>query len=232
MGDATGSRAAGGGQPGDSTGTVRLLGLVARASLSAFEQLALASSQAEELGDSLLFARLAARQFDQMNQVESVLAGEGITPENAMRPFSSALNSFEQATTPTTWAERLLKVHLTRGLGSDFVDLVSPRLPGDLLGLISHGKASTLLEGQADERLRAVLAAAPDDRGRVSLFGRRVLGEALGQAQWVAAREVELSSLLTGASEDSSHDLERISEMMGEVTSRHNARMEALGLFT
>ncbi len=211
---------------------MRLLGLVARASLSAFEQLALASGQAEDLGESLLYARLAAGQFDQMNQVEAALASEGVTPEDAMRPFSAALDTFERATAPTIWAERLLKLHLMRGLASDFGALVRKAMPSSEVTKLASTPPSRLLTTQADARLRTALATVPDELGRVSLFGRRVLGEALGQAQWVAAREVELSAVLTGVSGDSSLDLERISDMMREVAARHDARMEALGLFT
>ena len=56
-------------------------------------------------------------------------------------------------------------------------------------------------EGHADfviEEVRAAIAADPRVAGRLALWGRRLVGEALSQARRVAANREALTHLLTG----------------------------------
>ena len=66
--------------------------------------------------------------------------------------------------------------------------------------------------------------------GRLALWGRRLMGEALTQAQRVAAERDALSSLLAGGVGRPGLDLAAIGRMFTRITERHAARMEELGL--
>jgi len=66
--------------------------------------------------------------------------------------------------------------------------------------------------------------------GRLALWGRRLVGEALSQAQQVVAQRDELSALLAGSPERPGMDLAAIGRMMARLTEKHSARMAALGL--
>src|SRR5215218_9565248 len=66
--------------------------------------------------------------------------------------------------------------------------------------------------------------------GRLALWGRRLVGEALTQAQRVAASRDALSSLLTGTVDRPGLDLAAISRMFTRLIENHARRMSTLGL--
>ena len=80
------------------------------------------------------------------------------------------------------------------------------------------------------ERVRAGIAADPRLGGRLALWGRRLMGEALSQAQRVAAERDALSALLAGGVDRPGLDLAAIGRMFSRITERHAARMDELGL--
>jgi len=88
-------------------------------------------------------------------------------------------------------------------------------------------------EGHADfvvERVRAAIAADPRVAGRLALWGRRLVGEALSQAQRVAANRDALTHLLTGTVDRPGMDLAAISRMFSRLVENHTRRMANLGL--
>jgi hypothetical protein len=62
--------------------------------------------------------------------------------------------------------------------------------------------------------------------GKLSLWGRRLLGEALSQGQSVAVEREALTGLLVGGGAD----LTDIGQMFTRLTDRHRQRMARLGL--
>jgi hypothetical protein len=62
------------------------------------------------------------------------------------------------------------------------------------------------------------------------LWGRRLVGEALTQAQQVAAEREALTALVIGGADGSGLDLAEIGRMFTRLTDAHSARMAALGL--
>ena len=75
-------------------------------------------------------------------------------------------------------------------------------------------------------RVRAAIEADPRVAGRLALWARRLVGEALGQAQRVAAERAPLARLLTGGSAS----LGDIGRMFAALADAHARRMAALGL--
>ena len=80
------------------------------------------------------------------------------------------------------------------------------------------------------ERVRQTIAADPSTGGRLALWGRRLMGEALTQAQRVAAERDALSALLAGGVDRPGLDLAAIGRMFTRLTERHAERMAELGL--
>src|SRR6478735_3365744 len=74
------------------------------------------------------------------------------------------------------------------------------------------------------------IADQPSIGGRLALWGRRLMGEALTQAQRVAAERDALSALLAGGIDRPGLDLAAIGRMFTRITDRHAARMAELGL--
>ncbi len=79
-------------------------------------------------------------------------------------------------------------------------------------------------------RVREVIAADPAVAGRLALWGRRLMGEALTQAQRVAADRDSLTALLTGGIDRPGLDLAALGRMFTRLTDRHLERMAELGL--
>jgi len=76
-------------------------------------------------------------------------------------------------------------------------------------------------------RVREAIQADPRVAGRLGLWARRLVGEALGQAQRVAADREPLARLLVG---ETSRQLGDIGRMFAQLTDAQAERMAALGL--
>jgi hypothetical protein len=88
-------------------------------------------------------------------------------------------------------------------------------------------------EAQAEfvvERVRAAIATDRKVAGRLALWGRRLVGEALSQAQRVAAERDALTSLLTGTVDRPGMDLAAVSRTFTRLIENHTRRMARLGL--
>ena len=66
--------------------------------------------------------------------------------------------------------------------------------------------------------------------GRLALWGRRLVGEALTQAQRVAAERDALTALLAGGVDRPGLDLAAMGRLFARLTENHTQRMESLGL--
>ena len=80
------------------------------------------------------------------------------------------------------------------------------------------------------DRVRKAIDADHRVGGRLALWGRRLMGEALTQAQRVAAERDALSALLAGGIDRPGLDLAAIGRMFTRITDRHAERMAELGL--
>ena len=78
--------------------------------------------------------------------------------------------------------------------------------------------ADTGHAGFAVDRVRAAIAADAKLGGRLALWGRRLLGEALAQAQRVAAERDTLAPLFTGGPERPGADL---AELVADLQPAH-----------
>jgi hypothetical protein len=74
--------------------------------------------------------------------------------------------------------------------------------------------------------VRAATESDPAVAGRLALWGRRLVGEALVQAQRVAVDRDALARMIVGGI----GDLSKVGELLARLTQRHSERMEALGL--
>ena len=82
-------------------------------------------------------------------------------------------------------------------------------------------------------RVRAAIDADPQIGGRLALWARRLVGEALAQAYRVVADRPSLASLLSAGGAEASGpaaELGDVGRMFARITDAHAARMTALGL--
>jgi hypothetical protein len=147
-----------------------------------------------------------------------------------MKPFRAAIDQFHLHTAPSDWLEGLVKAYVGDGLANDFYREIAAYLDPDTRDLVVSSVENA---GHAEfvvERVRQTIAADPSLGGRLALWGRRLMGEALTQAQRVAAEREALSALLAGGVDRHGLDLAAIGRMFTRLTERHAERMAQLGL--
>ncbi len=209
---------------------VDLLGAIAYGELSAFERLADDAKMAPTLEDKVALAAMAAAEFGHFGPLQRRIAELGTDPYLAMAPFRKAIDEFHAHTAPSDWHESLIKAYVGDGLAADFYREIAAYLDTDTRDLIIASLADSGHSEFVVDRVRAAIAADGRLGGRLALWGRRLMGEALSQAQRVAAERDALAALLAGGVDRPGLDLAAIARMFGRLTERHAERMSRLGL--
>jgi ferritin-like protein len=218
------------GDPGFRQAVVDLLGALAYGEITAFSRLAADADLAPALGAKAELARLAVVEFGHFEVLRDRLQAMGVDPAAAMEPFVAPVDAFHERTAPQTWLEGLVKAYVGDGIAADFYREVSAFLDPATHELVTSVLADT---GQSEFVVRAVTEAIEEDpriAGRLALWGRRLVGEALSQAQRVAADRDELADLLVGSVDRPGADLAELVRMFSRLTEAHSRRMGRLGL--
>jgi hypothetical protein len=209
---------------------VDLLGALAYGELTGFSRLGADADLAPTLTTKAEMARLAVVKFQHYEALRGRLERLGVDADAAMEPFVVALDAFHERTAPSTWLEGLVKAYVGDGISFDFYREISAYVDPDTQALV----ADVLVDsGQAEfvvREVRAAIEADPRVSGRLALWGRRLVGEALSQAQRVAADRDGLASLLVGSVDRPGADLAELVRMFGRLTEAHSRRMGQLGL--
>lgn len=206
---------------------IELLGLLAYGELTAFERLATDARMAPTLADKMALASMAAAEFAHFRVARDHLAALGVDPEQAMSPFVGVLNRFHNLTAPADWLESLVKAYVGDGMTSDFYREIATVLAPATREIVYEVLGDTGHAAFAVERVRSAIDADATVAGRLALWARRLMGEALTQAQRVAVDHEPLARLLSNMG-----DLSELAEMFNRITRAHAERMAALGLST
>lgn len=207
-------------------GVTDLLGALAYGELAAFDRLAEDARGAPTLSGHAALARMASAEIGHYRMLEDHLAERGYSAEEVMSPFVSAFDQFNTSTAPHSWLESLVKAYVGDGLAADFYRLVAEWLDEPTRGLILTVLDDTGYSAFAEREVSA--ACEQDDalRDKLTLWGRRLLGEAITQAQWVVAERDSLTELIiTG-----SGDVSGVAAMFRKLQNNHTKRMGRLGL--
>ncbi|MEU0482220.1 ferritin-like fold-containing protein [Streptosporangium sp. NPDC006013] len=206
-------------------GVSDLLGVLAYAELTAFLRLAEdATRYAPSLTDRAALGGLAAAEYAHFELLRDRLADLGVDPEEAMAPFVGPLDDWHAQTAPGDWLEALVKAYVGTGIALDFYREAAIGVDDRTRNLVEEVLADEGRSQFAVERVGAALQEDPKQAGRLALWARRLVGEALSQGQHVAAARPELAALLVDAAG------EDIGRMFARLTEKHGNRMAALGL--
>jgi len=211
-------------------GVVDLRGLLAYGELTAFERLAEDAKMAPNTRDKARLAAMAAQELRHFEALGDRLAALETDVDDAMAPFRPAVDRFHDKTAPADWLEGLVKAYVGDGLANDFYREIAAFVDADTRELILATMADGGHSAFVVDRVRAAIVADHRVAGRLALWGRRLMGEALSQAQAVVAERDSLSDLISGSLDRPGMDLAAIGRMFTRLTDNHTQRMEAHGL--
>ena len=226
-----------------------LLAVVAAIELSAFLRLSALAPTGPALVDVRGLARIAVDHLARHERVADHLAGLGADVEAAVGPWRTSLEAFHRRTAPSTWGEAVVGAYvgdavtsdvcaaLAAGAGSETSALLLGALgpppqapePAGTDGAAAPDPPSEGVAVFAVPALARVVAADPLATGRLSLWGRRLVGEALGQAQAVLVARPGLRGLLEDPRPGAASRAP-VTDTFARVTQAHVARMVRLGL--
>ncbi|MFC4587467.1 ferritin-like domain-containing protein [Sphaerisporangium corydalis] len=227
-------------------GVVDLLGVLAYAELTAFLRLADdAATLAPTLTDRAALSGVAAAEYAHFRLLRDRLSWLGVDPEQAMEPFVASLDDWHAQTRPGNWLEALVKAYVGTGIAGDFYREAARRVDPDTRKLVNEVLAEEVRSEFVVERVRAALAENPRLTGKLALWARRMVGEALSQGHRLAAARPDLALLLVSTApaadaafadeedqdgRDAAADLVEIGRLFARLTEQHGRRMAALGL--
>lgn len=214
---------------GAPDGVVDLLGAIGYAELTAALRMAADALGAPGLGVRLWMGRSAATELEHFERIAARIVEMGHDPETVMAPFAGPVDAFHERTRPGDWLEALIKVYVGDGVARDFYREIAQHVDDASRELIEG-----VLEVEAQEEfvlrtLHDAIEADPRVAGRLALWARRLVGEAIAQTQYVALEREALMGLLVGG-QGHGVDLADLGRMFTRILEQHGQRMATLGL--
>jgi mannose/cellobiose epimerase-like protein (N-acyl-D-glucosamine 2-epimerase family) len=119
-----------------------------------------------------------------------------------------------------------VKTYIGDAMAADFYRQITHSLPDEVAEVVRQVMAETGHSQFVVAEVRSAVTASERQRSRLTLWSRRLLGEAITQAQYVLAEHDELVDLVLARS----GGLTQISEFFDQLQRTHHDRMAQLGL--
>ena len=145
---------------------------------------------------------------------------------SAISKYASALDGYHRLTTPSTWLEALVKTYIGDALAADFYLQIADGLPDEVADVVRATMSETGHSQFVVAEVRAAVTKSSRQRSRLALWSRRLLGEAITQAQYVLAEHDELVDLVVSRTDG----LTQLAGFFERVQRTHDDRMHELGL--
>ncbi|MFD0363742.1 ferritin-like fold-containing protein [Nocardia sp. GCM10030253] len=210
----------------DHSGVTELFAVLAYGEISAFYRLAEEAKLSPTLRGKVAVAKMAAAEMRHFETLESALAERGLDIFDAMAPYVRALDAYHDSTDPSTWLESMVKFYVGDGIAADFYTEIAGALTPEVAAVVRDVLAETSHSEFVVEEVRRAVATSRSERDRLTLWGRRLLGEAITQAQYVMAQRDELTELVLTAT----GDLNGIAALFERMQASHAERMAVLGI--
>ncbi|MFC7753618.1 ferritin-like fold-containing protein [Tsukamurella soli] len=207
-------------------GVAQLFAVLAGGEILAFERLAKEAELAPDLRGRIAFASMAAAEMAHFETLQGELERRGLEVVAVTEPYLEVLARYHARTTPRNWYEALVKAYIGDGLAADFYTQVLPALPAGAAAVVEETLSGTGHSEFVVPQVRSAVVANPALRSPLTLWGRRLLSEAITQAQEVLATRDELTDMLFA----SAADVAGIADFFETAQNHHAKRMAALGL--
>ena len=211
--------------PADHPGIDELFSLLAYGEVAAFYRLTDEARMAPDLRGRINMARMAANEMGHYELLRSTLEQRGVDVLPAMTRYAPALEQYHRLTTPSTWLEALVKTYVGDAMAADLYLAIAGSLPPQIADVVRAVLAETVHSQFVVAEVVTAVNASGRQRSRLSLWARRLLGEAVTQAQFVLAEHDELVDLVMAGG-----GLGQVTELFERVQRTHSERMHHLGL--
>jgi hypothetical protein len=210
----------------DRDAILDLLGVLAYGELSAFDRMAGDARMAPTMAQRAALSEMAAVEMSHYARLAARISSMDADPFQAMAPFVESFETFHARTEPRTWGEALVKAYVGDGLAADFYREVAEFVDESTRKLVTEALADAGSSAFAVREVGILISSDPTAASRLSLWGRRLVGEAISQTQRVAAERDALTRLIVGGT----GGLAEIAQLIDRITTRHTERMTAIGL--
>ncbi len=210
----------------DHPGITELFALLAYGEVAAFYRLTDEARMAPNLAGRINMASMAAAEMNHYEMLRDALDRRGVDVVPAMTKYAPALENYHRLTTPSTWLEALVKTYVGDALAADFYLEIADTLPAEAASVVRAVLSETGHSQFVVAEVKAAVTASDRQRHRLALWSRRLLGEAITQAQFVLADRDELVDLVVSTGEG----LTRLTEFFERLQRTHSSRMRELGL--
>lgn len=210
----------------DQPGISDLFAVLAYGEISAFYRLVEEAQLSPSLRGKVAVAKMAASEMNHFTTLERALSERDVDVFDAMAPYVRALDAYHASTNPSTWLESMVKFYVGDGIAADFYREIAGALPPEIADVVRDVLAETGHSEFVVDEVRSAVAANRQEKDRLTLWGRRLLGEAITQAQFVMAQREELADLLITAT----GTLNGIVALFDRMQESHSQRMQVLGL--
>lgn len=218
-------------QAAPSQAAKELIGVSAYTNFTTFTRIAAAAELTPDVSLKLALAGQAVAEYERYGVLDRAATRSGLDIQDLMAPFVPVIDEFHRRTRAADWIEGILKAYVGDGLISDLHRMLAQRIEstepqtGALITstLPDHDEEEVFLQA-----LRQALMASPDRAGRLALYGRMLLGEAMSRAR-AALRRAQALADLTGVDPG---PLREPTVVLAQLAKAHQDRMGVLGLAT
>ena len=158
--------------------------------------------------------------------LHTTLESRGVDVLAAITRYAPALENYHRLTMPSTWLEALVKTYVGDAMAADLYLAIANSLPDDVADVVREVLGETVHSQFVVAEVRAAVTSSGRQRSRLALWSRRLLGEAITQAQYVMADHDELVDLVVAGS----GGLGQLTDFFEAMQHTHNDRMRQLGL--
>jgi tRNA isopentenyl-2-thiomethyl-A-37 hydroxylase MiaE len=210
----------------DHPGVDELFALLAYAEIAAFYRLTDEARMAPDLRGKISMASMAAAEMGHYQLLRDALERRSVDVVAAMSKYSATLDGYHRLTTPSTWLEALVKTYVGDAMAADFYLQIAYGLPDEVAHVVRAALSETGHSQFVVAEVGAAVNHSAKQRSRLALWSRRLLGEAITQAQYVLADHDELVDLVVSGTDG----LTQLASFFDRVQQTHDERMRELGL--